>query len=171
MNFSEIAAEDDKDNDEDKASLPDTEVGEVEDFSLQQLANFEAENEDADEDEPESKKPKYLAVVKKRTKRRRTPKRPMRLKTPRKLLPKIRTRRWRKKLRRPRPNRAKLKRILPSMRTKRILLSKVTIWILPSRMTWTLPTGDEVSGGQFAVSFCGLLCAKRIYIPYTHQII
>ena len=67
MNFSEIAAEDDKDNDEDKASLPDTEVGEVEDFSLQQLANIEAENEDDDEDEPESKKPKYSAVVKKRT--------------------------------------------------------------------------------------------------------
>ena len=35
MNFSEIAMEDDKD--EDKASLPDTEVGEVEDFSQQQL--------------------------------------------------------------------------------------------------------------------------------------
>ena len=52
MNFSEIAKEDDKD--EDKASLPDTEVGEVEDFS-QQLADFEAENEDEDEDEPESK--------------------------------------------------------------------------------------------------------------------
>ena len=51
MNFSEIATEDDKD--EDKASLPDTEVGEVEDFSQQQLADFEAENED--EDEPESK--------------------------------------------------------------------------------------------------------------------
>ena len=67
MNFSEIAMEDDKD--EDKASLPDTEVGEVEDFSQQQLADFEAENEDEDEDEtePESKKPKYSAVVKKRT--------------------------------------------------------------------------------------------------------
>ena len=49
MNFSEIATEDDKD--EDKASLPDTEVGEVEDFSQQQLADFEAK----DEDEPESK--------------------------------------------------------------------------------------------------------------------
>ena len=67
MNFSEIAAEDDKDNDEDKASLPDTEIGEVEDFSLQQLANIEAENEAEDEDEPDSKKPKYSAVVKKRT--------------------------------------------------------------------------------------------------------
>ena len=69
MNFSEIANEDDKDNDEDKASLPDTEVGEVEDFSQQQLANFEAENEDEDEDETEaeSKKPKYSAIVKKRT--------------------------------------------------------------------------------------------------------
>ena len=33
LNFSEIATEDDKD--EDKASLPDTEVGEVEDFSQQ----------------------------------------------------------------------------------------------------------------------------------------
>ena len=55
MNFSEIATEDDKDKDEDKASLPDTEVGEVEDFSQQQLADFEAENEDEDEDEPESK--------------------------------------------------------------------------------------------------------------------
>ena len=64
MNFSEIAKEDDKD--EDKASLPDTEVGEVEDFTQQQLADFEAENEDEDEDEPESKKPKYSAVVKKR---------------------------------------------------------------------------------------------------------
>ena len=64
MNFSEIATEDNKD--EDKASLPDTEVSEVEDFS-QQLADFEAENEDEDEDEPESKKPKYSAVVKKRT--------------------------------------------------------------------------------------------------------
>ena len=51
MNFSEIATEGDKD--EDKASLPDMEVGEVEDFSQQQLADFEAENED--EDEPESK--------------------------------------------------------------------------------------------------------------------
>ena len=61
MNFSEIATEDNKD--EDKASLPDTEVGEVEDFSQQQLADFEAENEDKDEDdtEPESKKPKYSA--------------------------------------------------------------------------------------------------------------
>jgi len=67
LNFSEIAAEDDKDNDEDKASLPDTEVGEVEDFSQQQLADIEAENEDEDEEEPESKKPKYSAVVKKRT--------------------------------------------------------------------------------------------------------
>ena len=67
MNFSEIATEDDKDNDEDKASLPDTEIGEVEDFSLQQLANIEAENEAEDEDEPDSKKPKYSAVVKKRT--------------------------------------------------------------------------------------------------------
>ena len=37
MNFSEIATEDDKD--EDKASLPDTEVGEVEDFSQQQLTS------------------------------------------------------------------------------------------------------------------------------------
>ena len=37
MNFSEIATEDDKD--EDNASLPDTEVGEVEDFSQQQLAD------------------------------------------------------------------------------------------------------------------------------------
>ena len=53
MNFSEIATEGDKD--EDKASLPDMEVGEVEDFSQQQLADFEAENEDEDEDEPESK--------------------------------------------------------------------------------------------------------------------
>ena len=61
----EITKEDDKD--EDKASLPDTEVGEVEDFTQQQLADFEAENEDEDEDEPESKKPKYSAVVKKRT--------------------------------------------------------------------------------------------------------
>ena len=67
MNFSEIAAEDDKNKDEDNASLPDTEVGEVEDFSQQQLADIEAENEDEDEEEPESKKPKYSAVVKKRT--------------------------------------------------------------------------------------------------------
>ena len=37
MNFSEIATEDDLD--EDKASLPDTEVGEVEDFSQQQLTS------------------------------------------------------------------------------------------------------------------------------------
>ena len=160
MNFSEIAMEDDKD--EDKASLPDTEVGEVEDFSQQQLADFEAENEE--EDEPESKKPKYSAVVKKRTKRRRTPKMPMRLKTPRKLLPKIRTRRWRKKLRRPRPNRAKLKWILPSRRTKMILPSKVTIWILPSRMTWTLPTGDEVSGGQICCFFLRFHCVQKEYI-------
>ena len=67
MNFSEIATEVDKD--EDKASLPDTEVGEVEDFSQQQLADIEAENEDKDEDEtePESKKTKYSAVVKKQT--------------------------------------------------------------------------------------------------------
>ena len=57
LNFSGITTEVDKD--EDKASLPDTEVGEVEDFSQQQLADFEAENEDEDEDEPESKKPKY----------------------------------------------------------------------------------------------------------------
>ena len=69
MNFSEIATEVDKDKDEDKASLPDTEVGEVEDFSQQQLAIIEAdlEDEDKDETEPESKKTKYSAVVKKRT--------------------------------------------------------------------------------------------------------
>ena len=69
LNFSEIATEDNKD--EDKASLPDTEVGEVEDFSQQQLAIIEADIEDEDEDddesEPESKKTKYSAVVKKQT--------------------------------------------------------------------------------------------------------
>ena len=49
--------------------MPDTEVGEVEDFSQQQLAIIEAdlEDEDEDESEPESKKTKYSAVVKKRT--------------------------------------------------------------------------------------------------------
>ena len=57
MDFSEIATEDDKD--EDKASLPDTEVGEVEDFSQQQLADFEAENEDEDKAKESVNKASY----------------------------------------------------------------------------------------------------------------
>ena len=65
MNFSGIATEVNKD--EDKASLPETEVGEVEDFSQQQLAIIEADLEDEDEEEPESKKAKYASVVKKWT--------------------------------------------------------------------------------------------------------
>ena len=49
--------------------MPETEIGEVEDFSQEQLAIIEAdiEDEEEDESEPESKKTKYSVVVKKRT--------------------------------------------------------------------------------------------------------
>ena len=52
---------------EDKAPEPEPEIGEVQDFSPQQLATIEADLEDEDEEEPESKKAKYAGVVKKRT--------------------------------------------------------------------------------------------------------
>ena len=53
------------DKDEDKA--PEPENGEVQDFWPQQLATIEADLEDEDDEEPESKKAKYAGVFKKRT--------------------------------------------------------------------------------------------------------
>ena len=90
MNFSEIATKDDKD--EDKASLPETEVGEVEDFSQQQLSG----------------------------------------------------------------------------RTRWILPSKVTKWILLSKRTWTQPTGNDVQWTKILLFLFAIFsCGKRIYIPYV----
>ena len=53
--------------DKDRDKAPEPENGEVQDLSPQQLATIEADLEDEDDEEPESKKAKYAGVFKKRT--------------------------------------------------------------------------------------------------------